>query len=80
MVAMNVEEKNKFNIYWKTSFKYLFIVFFVIVTSRLILLFMTERDDSVTLVSIALGYSIITFGSLFLALTLAFIAIQKERQ
>ena len=73
-------EKNKFKLYTKGVFKPLFIVFFIIVTVRIILLFSMDRTESVTFSSIALGYSIITIGSLFLAVIVAVMGIYKERE
>ncbi len=72
-------EIDNFNRYWKVGFKYLFIVFFIIVTSRLILLYANDDTNSVSVYSVLLGYVIALTGSLFLALSVALMAIFKER-
>ncbi|GFD89273.1 hypothetical protein KUL152_14990 [Tenacibaculum sp. KUL152] len=75
---MTSEQKAKFYRYWKVAFKYLFSVFFAIVTIRVIVILLADRDESMTIGSITLGYVIITFGSLGLSMLLAFIAVKKE--
>jgi Ca2+/Na+ antiporter len=80
IVLYSESEKNKFKLYTKGVFKPLFIVFFIILTVRIILLFSMDRAESVTLSSIALGYIIITIGSLFLAVIVAVMGIYKERE
>jgi hypothetical protein len=77
---MTNEEKEKFNKYWKVGFKYLFLTFFIIVTARVAFVIAAESQESMTIGSILLAYSIITLGSLGLSLLVAFMAIQKERE
>lgn len=75
---MTSEQKAKFNKYWKVVFKYLFSVFFAIVTIRIVMILLADKNESMTIASITLGYVIITFGSLGLSMLLAFIAVKKE--
>ena len=75
---MTSEQKAKFNKYWKVVFKYLFSVFFAIVTIRIVMILLADKNESMTIASIILGYVIITFGSLGLSMLLAFIAVKKE--
>jgi hypothetical protein len=69
---------NKFKRYTNVAFKYVFIVFFFFTTLRVFLLFANDDAESVTLFSILLGYSIVFFGSLFMAMLGAAIAVYKE--
>ena len=77
---MTIDEKQKFKKYAKVVFKYIFIIFFFFTTVRVALLFAHDDADSVTVYSLMLGYSIVIFGSLFMAVLGAYIAVIKERE
>lgn len=76
---MNNDEKDKFNRYWKIGFKYLFLIYFTIITVRLVFLLVTDNTESMTMYSIMLGYSIGFFGSLIMSVLLAYKAVNSER-
>lgn len=76
---MTSEEKTKFNKYWKVVFKYLFLIYFVVITARLILILVTDNAESMTLYSIVLGYSIGLLGSFALSILIAYRGVNSER-
>ncbi len=77
---MNELEKINFKLYFKLSFKYIFSILFVIVTLRVFMIVLSERDEAMSFGSIALGYSIITLGALVVSLLLATFIVYGERE
>jgi hypothetical protein len=77
---MTPQEKTQFHKYWKAIFKPLFIIFALGVTLRIVMMINSARDEDMSLMSIFLGYTISTLGALGLALLVAWMGIQKERE
>ena len=77
---MTLQEKIKFHRYWKATFKPLFIIFALGVTLRIVMMVNSGRDEDMSLISIFLGYIISIVGALGLALLVAWMGIQKERE